>query len=126
VPSAPAIADDLSGRHARVAASARRRSSTLSAAKLETAPGGVRPSGNPLNVSDPAGGAAPAEPGAEDESNPAAARLHATWLREWKPLLTRLEQRLGRIAGVTLDAETDPVMSAGVALYRVSRPLSCR
>ena len=56
----------------------------------------------------------------ELESRLAVRNLAATWMREWKPLLTRLERRLGRIAGVGLDAETDPVgpEHVGVALYR--------
>ena len=56
----------------------------------------------------------------ELESRLAVRNLASTWLREWKPLLTRLERRLGRIAGLALDAETDPVgpEHVGVALYR--------
>ncbi len=80
--------------------------------------------GNPLNVEAALSGAAGQGLSlvSEDEleSRLAVRNLAATWLREWKPLLTRLEQRLGRIAGVTLDAETDPVgpEHVGVALYR--------
>ena len=80
--------------------------------------------GSPLNVEAAlsAGDGAGLSLVSEDEleSRLAVRNLAATWMREWKPLLTRLERRLGRIAGVGLDAETDPVgpEHVGVALYR--------
>ncbi len=104
----------------------RRRRSEIVAAfrgQLEAAWAALE-AGSPLNVEAAlsAGDGAGLSLVSEDEleSRLAVRNLAATWMREWKPLLTRLERRLGRIAGVGLDAETDPVgpEHVGVALYR--------